>query len=150
MNQNQLLRDEATAPTGVVIADALGLAYTAYSAFCDKLAYHGIDLGWRYYNDGKSWLGKGLYKWTTSRGTEKETTAFWLSVWEGLFKVTFYIPEKHRADALNLPLCDDTKRMIDEAKQMGKLKFFPVTFDISSDDMFGDVLALADFRKLLK
>jgi len=41
------------------------------------------------------------------RGGQKEVTAFWLSIWDGFFKTTFYIPEKARSEALNLPLDDD-------------------------------------------
>ena len=146
----QLLRGPDIEPTSEVISQALGAANSAYVAFIEGLKAHDIEVEWRYYNDGKAWLGKGLYKWTTARGTHKEVTAFWLSVWEGLFKVTFYIPEKSRAAATELPLCDEVKGMIESAKQIGKLKFFPVVFDLCSDELFDAVYALADFRKMLK
>ena len=116
----------------------------------EELKNHDIQAEWRYYNDGKAWLGKGLYKWTTSRGTQKEVTAFWLSIWDGFFKVTLYIPEKYRTEALNLPLGDEIKKMIKESKQIGKLKFFPLIFDLRSDELFEDILTLIDFRKTLK
>ena len=83
-------------------------------------------------------------------GRTKEVTAFWLSMWDGFFKITIYIPEKSRAEALNLPLCDCIHNMISEAKQMGKLKFFPLIFDINSDELFDDIYTLANFRKMLK
>jgi len=44
---------------------------------------------------------------TIIRGGQKEVTAFWLSIWDGFFKTTFYIPEKARSEALNLSLDDD-------------------------------------------
>ena len=91
-----------------------------------------------------------MYKWTGVRGGQKETTAFWLSIWEGFFKVTIYIPEKSRADALNLPLDREVMTMLENAKQMGKLKFFPLIFDLCSDELFDAVYALVDFRKMLK
>jgi hypothetical protein len=148
MTGEQLLRDPGTEPTGEVIAEALGAANGAYIKFIGGLKSRGIEVDWRYYNDGKAWLGKGLYKWTTSRGTQKETTAFWLSIWDGFFKVSVFIPEKARVDALNLPLGSETKKMIDGAKQMGKLKFFPLVFELASDELLGDVYMLADFRKM--
>ena len=150
MKETQLLRDANIEPTSEVIAAGLGVANDAYVNFSKKLENHDIELNWRYYNDGKSWLGKGLYKWTTSRGTEKEMTAFWFSVWESFFKVTFYIPEKYRADALRLSLSDEIRQMIEEAKQMGKLKFFPLVFDLHSDALFEEIFTLIDFRKALK
>ena len=148
MNENQLFRDENTEPTGQLIAQGLVAANDAYTKFLEKLKPHSIELEWRYYKDGKAWLGKGLYKWTTSRGTQKETTAFWLSMWEGFFKVVIYIPEKYRAEALGLSLGGEVRGMIENAKQIGKLKFFPLIFDLRSGQMFEEIFTVIDFRKL--
>jgi len=150
MNEQQLLRDPDIEPTSEVIAEALGSADAAYVKFIEGLMSYDIEMEWRYYNDGKAWLGKGLYKWTGARGGQKEVTAFWLGIWGGFFKVTVFIPEKTRADALNLTLADDIKDMIADAKQMGKLKFFPLTFDLHSDELFDDIYTLVNFRKMIK
>ena len=150
MKEKQLLRDVNIEPTSAAIAEGLGLASDAYAIFLEKLKEHDVELTWRYYNDGKAWLGKGQYKWETIRGTPKETTALWLSIWEGFFKVTVYIPEKYRVEALNLSLSDDMNEMIMAAKQMGKLKFFPLVFDLYSNKMFDELLTIIDFRKVLK
>jgi len=150
MEEKQLLRDANIKPTSEVIAECLDFANNAYIDFMEKLKNHRIEFNWRYYNDGKAWLGKGCYKWTTIRGTQKETTAFWLSIWNGFFKVTIYIPEKYRKEALSLSLNNETKKMIEDAKQMGKLKFFPLVFDLCSDEMFEEIFSLIDFRKRLK
>ena len=150
MKEQQLLREPELQPTPENIADALGSANGAYSEFISGLENHGISADWRYYNDGKAWLCKGIYKWTTSRGTPKETTAFWLSIWDGFFVVTVYVPEKHRLAALTLPLGAEALKMVEDGKQMGKLKFFPVTFRLASTALFDDVFTLIDFRKALK
>ena len=150
MNELQLLRDPNIELTSEVISEALGSANAAYVKFIDGLADHDIQVEWRYYNDGSSWLGKGLYKWTGVKGGQKEVTAFWLSIWDGFFKVTIYVPEKARADAMELPLSVDVKSMVEEAKQIGKLKFFPVMFNLQSDELFDDIYTLADFRKMIK
>jgi len=147
MNGQQLLRDPGTEPTGEGIAQALGSAGAAYAKFIEGLASRDIQVAWRYYNDGKAWLGKGLYKRAGVRGGQKEITVFWLSIWEGFFKTTFFIPEKARPEALNVSNDDHIKNMISESKQMGKLKFFPLTFDLRSDELLDDIYALADFRK---
>ena len=148
--KKQLLRNPDIEPSSDVIAKALGESNNAYIKFISELASHDIHLEWRYYNDGKAWLAKGLFKWTGVRGGQNEKTVFWLSIWDGFFKVTIYIPEKARADVLGLPLDDEVKRMIADARQMGKLKYFPLVFDLCSDEMFEAVFALADFRKSLK
>ena len=151
MNTNeQLLRNPDIEPTSEVIAAGLGAANDAYAKFIGDLKKHEIDLVYRYYTDSKAWLGKGLYRWAGVRGGQKEVTAFWLSIWDRFFKVTIYIPEKARTEASSLPLNDEIKRMIDESKQMGKLKFFPLVFDLRSEELFDAVYTLIDFRKMLK
>lgn len=155
MSEKQLLRNPDIELTSDVIAEALGAANSAYVKFTEGLKSHDIDLEWRYYTDGKAWLGKGLYRWTRVRGGQKEVTAFWLSIWDdpnragGFFKVTIYIPENRRSEALILPLDGEIKKMIEASKQMGKLKFFPVIFDLRSDELFGAVYSLIDFRKAI-
>jgi ribosomal protein S18 acetylase RimI-like enzyme len=39
--------------------------------FVNEPARHHIRLEWRYYNDGKPWLAKGLYNWTGIRAGGK-------------------------------------------------------------------------------
>lgn len=150
MDDRQLLRDPAIEPTSERIAEGLGAANAAYAIFVEGLKSHDIQLQWRYYNDGKAWLAKGLYKWTTKRGTEKEVTTFWLSIWDGFFKVSVFIPEKARADALKLAVDDEAKHMIESAKQIGKLKFFPVVFDVRTEKLLDAIYTLAEFRKTIK
>lgn len=147
----QLLRDPAIEPTSDVLAQALGKSNDAYMKFVNKLAGHDVELVWRYYTDGKAWLAKGLFKWTGVRGGSKEMTVFWLSIWEGFFKVTVFVHEKHRAELLKLPLPADVTRMIVDAKQMGeRLKYFPVVFDVRSDELFGALFEIVNFKKRLK
>lgn len=81
---------------------------------------------------------------------EKRNNRFWLSIWEGFFKVTIYVPEKARADVLSLPLDNEVKLMIADSKQMEKLKYFPVVFDLCSEEQFEAVFLLVDFRKSIK
>ena len=150
MEALQLLRDPTVEPTGEVIADGLGGVYDAYVRFVEGLEPLSVEVAWRYYNDGKAWLGKAQHKWTTSRGTAKELTAFWLSIWDGFFRLAFYIPEKARLDMVDLPLSDEVMDMAQNAKQMGKLKFFPLVFDVRSDEGFDDLYTLVSFRASLK
>lgn len=146
----QLLRNPDIEPSSDVIAKALGEANNAYIKFINKLADQGIQLEWRYYNDGKAWLAKGLYQWTGVRGGQNEKTAFWLSVWEGFFKVTIYFPEKSRADVFRMPLGYEVERIIADSRQMGKLNYFPLVFELRSDEIFEEVFLLTEFRKSIK
>ncbi len=144
----QLLRNPDIQPTADVIENALGTANTAFRSFTDALDSHSIQLEWRYYTDGKAWLAKGLYRWTGVRGGKKEATVFWLSVWDGFFRVTVYLPEEHRADISNLQVDETVKTMAKNVKQMGKMKTFPLVFNLSSDELYESVFAVVDFKKL--
>ena len=146
----QLLRDVSVPPTNDVLAVALGCAYAAYEKFIDLLGGFDIIAEWRYYNDGKAWLGKGLYKWKSARGTDKEKTVCWFSVFEGFFKVNFFIGESRWAELQGLPLSDKAKSIIANSKRMGKLKFFPLVFDVSSNDLLADFSKLIEFQKKSK
>ena len=148
--KEQLLRNPDIQPSSDVIAKALNEANNTYIKFANELINHNIEIEWRYYTDGKAWLAKGLYKWKGVRGGQNETTVFWLSVWDGFFKLSIFIPEKNREDAQNLPLSDNIKKMISESKQMGKLKFFPVVFDLYSEELLPSVFTLLDFKKNIK
>ena len=151
MTMQQLLRNPDIQPTSDVIAEALGESYDAYSKFVSEIESRGIQLEWRYYIDGKAWLAKGLHTWIGARGVQHKVTAFWLSIWDSFFKVSIYIPEKSRADAFNLPLDDETRQMIADAKIMGgKWRYFPLVFELHSDKKLEAVYTLADFRKSIK
>ena len=147
VTKEQLLRSPDLQPTSDVVAKALEEANEAYMKFVNELANHDIQLVWHYYNDGKAWLAKGLYQWTGVRGGQKEITVFWLSIWDGFFKVTINIPEKNRAEIDNIPFEHEIKRMIADSKQMGKLKTFPLVFDVCSDEMLEAIFSLVDFKK---
>jgi hypothetical protein len=67
-NTEQMLRNPDIQPSSDVIAKVLGELNNAYIKFIGELSDHDIHLEWRYYNDGKAWLAKGLYRWTGVRG----------------------------------------------------------------------------------
>lgn len=148
--KKQLLRDPAIFPTEKIIETSLNDAYSAYHQFINQLEKSDIQLTWKYYTDGKAWLGKGLHSWYGVRGEKKVTTIFWCSIWEDFFKVTFYYPEKYRKEVLSLPLTSIAKEKVSNSKQMGKMKFFPLVFDVDSINMFNDIFTLVNFKKKIK
>ncbi|WP_368742722.1 DUF3788 family protein [Enterococcus casseliflavus] len=147
--KKQLFRDKNVKPTEQLIAESLGEGYVIYQRFIETLENEGISLmDWRYYQDGKAWLSKGEYKWTTTRGTNKVKPIFWLSMWEGFFKVSFHFSEKVRTQLLSLPVSDETKETILKAPTNGtKMKFFSVIFDVANDVPLIDIYQIAEFRK---
>lgn len=144
-----LLRDPTTKPTDEIIFAGLADAASSYQAFITALKQQAITLmDWRFYSDGKAWLTKGEYKWTTSRGTEKVKPIFWLSIWKGFFKVSFNFKAETRDALLELPLTKKTKEMIQHLETNGKkMKYLGVIFDVTNEDQLEDIYILADFRK---
>jgi len=150
MSGCQLLRDPDIEPTSNVIADGLGAAYETYSEFVKGLENYGVTLmDWRFYNDGKAWLSKGEYKWTTPRGAKKVKPIFWLSIWEGFFRVAFFFSAGVQAELQDLPISQTVKDIIENAKPMGKtMRFIPVVIDIKDSRQLDDVFVIAQYRKI--
>lgn len=145
----QLLRNANIKPTENIIADCLGATTEFYNKFLEVLKVYDISLmDWRYYNDGKAWLSKGEYRWTTTRGTNKVKPIFWISIWDGFFKISFNFSEKNKDNLLALPISENTKNLINNIEPNGNvMKFLPVIFNVDSDKQFNDILLLAQFRK---
>jgi len=149
MSEEYLLKDPNIEPTAEIIADGLGQANKVYTKFLCDLEQQDISLmEWRYYNDSKAWLSKGEYRWTTARGANKVKPLFWLSLWQGFFKIGFFFPEKLRKELQALPISKATKEIIKSAKGMGKqMKFFGLALEINDEKQLADVYTLAQFRK---
>ena len=147
----QLLRNPDIKPTNELIAEGLGIAYATYAKLIKELeeCYAITLMDWRFYNDGKAWLSKGEYKWTTPRGVNKINPIFWLSIWEGFFKTSFFFSASLKEELFNLPISPETKDIVKNAKSMGKtMRFMPVILDVITEKQLNDVYAIAEFRKL--
>lgn len=145
----QLLRNADIEPTAGIIADGLGASNTIYLEFIEKLKEYDVSLmDWRYYNDGKAWLSKGEYKWTTKRGANKVKPLFWLSIWEGFFKVSFFFSAIIQDELLHLPISEEAKCIIKNANPMGKtMRYLPIIFDVYNNNQLNDLFVLMTFRK---
>lgn len=148
-NAQQLLCDVNIKPTAEIIADGLGATNSTYTRFLGELEEYNISLmDWRYYNDGKAWLSKGEYKWTTARGTNKAKPIFWLSIWQEAFRVSFFFSEKLRAELLSLPVSESAKEVINNTEPNGKtMRFLSIILNVTDDSQLNDVYVLAQFRK---
>lgn len=147
----QLLRNPDVEPTEAVLKESLKTAYSSYQQFQNLLNQSDIDFEWRYYPDGKAWLAKGIYRWIGKRGSNKELTLFWCSIWDGYFKVVIYIPEDKRNDVLSLSIDNELKNVISELERMGEtFRTIPIVFDIKSNDLFDSIFKIIEYKKGLK
>ncbi|MCX6556782.1 MAG: DUF3788 family protein [Candidatus Aminicenantes bacterium] len=81
------LNDPDEFPDDTVLKRQLGVVKPAWDAFMELLEANDplLAAGWRYYNDGKSWLCKV---------THKKTTVCWVAVREKCFSAAFYLNAK--------------------------------------------------------
>ncbi|MBP1663718.1 MAG: hypothetical protein H6Q19_858 [Bacteroidetes bacterium] len=134
-----LLRDKELYPTEEVLEKVLGDSFHAYKQLVTTIAELDAEMLWRYYNDGKAWLCKVQYK---------NKTIFWLSVWEGFFKTTFYFTEKNCMGIDSLDINETIRTEFRNNKPIGK--FLPLTLSIQNVDQQIDLLKIAEYKKGLK
>ena len=134
----QLLRDPEIFPSKEVLKELLGNVYDVLEALETRITQHdfALTLDWHYYNDGKSWLCKVSHK---------KKTVFWLSVWEGCFKTTFFFLERHLERVAALDISEQIKADFCSAKPIGKL--IPMLIAIDKPEQVSDLLKVIAFKK---
>ncbi len=134
--EQPLLNDAETYPTDVVLADALGDCIAIYQAFVGTLPDYHITLEWRYYKDGKSWLGKAV---------SKKKTVFWLSVWQESFKLSVFFTEKTRQGVLSLPIAEELKARLENEPDKGRL--VGLVLEISDSAQLKDAFTVISYKQ---
>lgn len=139
--EKPLLNDPAQPPEDELLKSILGDAYMVYTEMLKTVTSeaHGLKPEWRYYNDGKSWLCKMVFK---------KKTVFWLSVWDGFFKAGFYFLERHLQGIGELEIDPGLKDALSKATPFGTL--YPVTLEMRKTEQIGDLLCLIEYKKKLK
>ena len=134
-----ILIDPLVEPKDDALEKALGKKYDLYKIFLEKLKERNLVIDWNYYKDGKSWLGKILYK---------KKNICWLSVWDTGFKLTFYFTNKTINGINELSINDEIKSDAKETKPIGKL--IPVIMKIGNRSIINDALKIIDYIMQVK
>jgi hypothetical protein len=136
-----LLRDENEYPSDDILAKCLGGAKSAWDAFTSRLAedFSDASLEWRFYKDGKSWLGKLV---------RKKKTVCWVSIWDQAFQTSFYFTSKDDQEIEGLPIALELRNAYRVQTPIGKLK--PITLEVASKEALGDVFTLLGYKIGLK
>ena len=136
--KSQLLREPEIVPTKDVLKNILGEVYSVLEELEMQLTQNefALTFNWHYYKDGKAWLCKVAHK---------KKTIFWLSVWEGFFKTSFFFLERHLEEIAALEL-DENNYIIE--KEWGKM--IPVIFNINNKKQLADLLKIVKFKKAAK
>lgn len=135
------LRDPLVPPTDKILEDILGESYPVFSEMIVIITAPSVGLvhEWRYYNDGKAWLCKVVFK---------KKTVFWLSAWDQYFRISFYFTEKNAAGIEDLSISKELKDSIRNDKPAGKL--LPLVFEMRHKDQIPDLLKVIEYKKSLK
>jgi len=120
-----ILSDKSQFPTDKVIFSHLGKSKVLWDSLFQYLTREHPDLTqeWRYYNDGKRWLMKVQHK---------KKTVFWLSILEGSFRTTFYVPEKAKQMVEGSTISDELKDQF-RGKSWGNLQCIRVVYKNKKD-----------------
>ncbi|MBE0666278.1 MAG: DUF3788 family protein [Bacteroidales bacterium] len=136
-----LLKDRLVFPDDKILRDTLGESFPAYEEMMKTITgpEYGLTPQWNYYNDGKAWLCKAVFK---------KKTVLWLSVWDRYFKTAFYFTERNSGGIEELEIDPDIKQTFKSAKPTGKL--IPLVLNISSIKQLSDLIKIIEYKKSLK
>ncbi|MDA3813307.1 MAG: DUF3788 family protein [Candidatus Cloacimonetes bacterium] len=135
------LKNKNEYPNDEVLSSHLGEVKKIWDSFIAFLKddHPLFSTEWRYYNDGKNWLFKV---------TKKKKTICWVSIWDNMFKTTFYFTPRVEDLLKNSNL---TKQLIDQfihGKSYGKIKGLTVKISSSADLEMTKILI--DIKEKLK
>ena len=135
------LNDKSEYPDDEILSLHLGEAKKAWDAFMDVLAqdYPSFSGEWRYYNDGKRWLYKV---------TKKKKTISWISVWPGMFKTTFYFPDRAQEVIIASSLTQAYKDTFVHGKRYGNTR--GLTIEVQSPADLDATKTLIGIKEKLK
>lgn len=135
--EKMLLKEPEIFPSKEVLKNVLNSVYSVFEEFETRLTNEcALTFNWHYYKDSKGWLCKVCHK---------TKTVFWLSVWDGYFKISFYFLERHLEGIAALEIDD---RSFELLKQWGKMT--PLIFNIKDKEQFPDVLKMVWFKMRAK
>ena len=135
-----LLRDPDIFPSSEVLEKNLGKdLFKVYQELMVEVSEMGLNPEWNYYKDGKSWLCKIL---------NKKKTVFWLSIWDGYCKTSFFFTAKNGLALEDLDIDNRIKEEFAQAKAIGRL--LPLIINIQEKEQLDDLLKIIDYKKKLK
>ncbi len=132
-----LLNDKSEYPDDDVLLRHLGKTKPLWDLFVSQMSamFAPMSMEWNYYNDGKSWLCKLVYK---------KKTVCWISVWAGFFKIAFYFTDKNTKDIKGLRIDRRYKTEYLSHKSIGKLK--PLIIDVKTKKALSNVFELVQYK----
>lgn len=136
-----LLKDSKLYPDDTLLKSILDREiFDIYKKIDEVILEKELNREWRFYKDGNSWLCKV---------TNKKKTIFWLSVWDGFIKTSFYFTQKSYLGILNLDIDERVKNSFSSLEDKDK-KLIPLILDITKKEELKDFSTIIDYKKSLK
>lgn len=136
----QLLRSQEQKPDEILFKSILEKeTFEIMKMMIQIFSIANIDFEWRYYKDGKAWLGKATFK---------KKTIVWISIWDKFIKASFYFTEKTRPTVLTLDIDQEIKSSFATKEPVGKL--IPLIVDIKNKEILQDFIVLLNHKKNLR
>lgn len=142
MAENEiLLTDRDIFPSDEIIFSIIGEKQEYWKAIMKFMTdtYIGSAGEWNFYNDGKRWLFKMVFK---------KKTVFWATILTDGFKVTFYMGNKAEPVIESSDLPVELKEEFKTAKRYGLIR--PLTFNVTNQDDFDNIKKVIDIKIKLK
>ena len=134
-----ILKDREMFPTDEVLKKELKSSYPTFKKLRDELTATNVRIEWNYYNDGKAWMGKMLFK---------KKNLGWLQIYNGYCTTSCFFMEKHLEAIAGLDITESIKTNFYQERSSGKLA--PMTVNIHTVEDIDDALKMLDFKKKLK
>ena len=131
-----LLNDQSIFPSEEILKNVLAESYAVFEELSAILTNDGVVFAWKYYKDSKAWLCNVSYK---------KKTIFWLSVWSGFFKTSFFFLERHLEGIAALNINEGSFSI---EKEWGKM--IPFLFTVSKSEQLPDLLKMVELKKKAK
>lgn len=135
-----ILNNKDEYPTNEILRQYFSEAeYELYMQLLDALHKNGLQEEWHYYRDGKSWLGKILFK---------KKNLGWISCLETGLQIGIYFGERIWPQVLALDLDERIQSRLPQIEKNGKL--YGIIVPISDESYVKAALSLVLFKKAAK
>jgi hypothetical protein len=139
--ENILLTNKEIYPSDELIFSIIGDKKQLWKSILEHMdnSYKDSKGRWNFYNDGKRWLYKMVYK---------KKTVFWAGILNDTFRITFYFGNKAETIIENSGLPQSIIEEFRTAKKYGLIR--PVSFIIRDKTDVDNVLKMIDIKSKIK
>jgi len=132
-----VLTDKTVFPSDDVIFSFIGKNREHWESLMKKIAelFPASEGQWNYYNDGKNWLFKMVYR---------KKTLFWIGILSDTFRITFYFGDKAESLISGSDLPDSLKQQYLTGQRFGKIR--AISFKVEDATQVDHAVKIAEIK----